>query len=321
MTQRASARVKQGNIFEREEKVIVMFRSSKKKYKRTRLAVALAVVIQALWLGAARPQEPAPARMNEEMIKQEKIYGSRGAEIPKGYVTDRGLSDYAEILPADFCDALGRLNSSDRWLDIGAGQGQAILDYYALDDDAAPKKCARSLSKARAVALSIEDRRTDKWRQYSATFGGDRLRYLSGRRLRDYSQDELGKFQIITDVYGGFSYTEDLSGFVERTLRLLETGGVFYTMVQNVHLENGKDKPDTAYQTVLVDAAGRDVNVCSWMKRIGCVDVGCESKGDWNAPTELIEARKVCGDISVPRLKTVKYDAGNPPWRQFQMEP
>jgi hypothetical protein len=102
---------------------------------------------------------------------------------------------------------------------------------------------------------------------------------------------------------------------------LLETGGVFYTMVQNVHLENGKDKPDTAYQTVLVDAAGRDVNVCSWMKRIGCVNVGCESKGDWNAPTELIEARKVCGDISVPRLKTVKYDAGNPPWRQFQMEP
>jgi hypothetical protein len=320
MTQRASARVKQGNIFEREEKVIVMFRSSKKKYMRTRLAVALAVVIQALWLGAARPQEPAPARMNEEMIKQEKIYGSRGAEIPKGYVTDRGLSDYAEILPADFCDALSRLNSSDRWLDIGAGEAQAMLDYYALDDRAAPKKCVRSVGRARAVAMSIEDRRTDKWRQYSAIFGGDRLRYLSGKRLRDYSQDELGKFQIITDVYGGFSYTDDLSGFVERTLRLLETGGVFYTMMQGVHLENGKEKSSASYQTLLVDAAGSKVNVCSWLKRIGCVSVGCESKSDWDAPTELIEVRKVCSNVSIPHLKLLNYEAGNPPGRRFQLE-
>ncbi len=287
---------------------------------RACLVLALLIAVQALALPGARAQEPQPARLGEEMLKQEKIYRSRGAEVPKGYVTDRGLSDYAEVLPAGFCDALGRLNSSDRWLDIGAGEGQALLDYYALDDDAAPKKCARSISKARAVAMSIEDRRTDKWRQYAAIFGADRLRYLSGRRLREYSQEELGKFQIITDVYGGFSYSQDLSLFVEKTLGFLETGGVFYTIVQNVHLESGKDKADTVYQTELVDAAGRDVNVCAWLKRIGCVDVGCESKSNWEAPTELIEVRKVCGDVSVPRLKLLKFEAGNPPWRRYQLE-
>jgi len=93
-----------------------------------------------------------------------------------------------------------RLGSSDRWLDIGAGQGQAILDYYAPEDHTAPaQKCGRSA--AGAVALSIEDRRTDKWREQAA-ISGDRLRYLTGKRLRQYSADELGKFQIITDVYG-----------------------------------------------------------------------------------------------------------------------
>ena len=60
-------------------------------------------------------------------------------------------------------------------------------------------------------------------------------------------------------MYGGFSYTEDLSQFLEKVLSLLETGGVFYTLVQGVHLEDGKDKPDNSYQTELVDAAGRDV--------------------------------------------------------------
>src|SRR5260221_645383 len=84
------------------------------------------------------------------------------------------------------------------------------------------EKCAQSISKARAVALSIEDRRTDKWREQAANLGNDRIRYLSGRRLREYSPEELGKFQIITDVYGGFSYTEDLSQFLEKVMSALE---------------------------------------------------------------------------------------------------
>ena len=222
-------------------------KSSVKGWKTAgaRLAVLIVIVLQALGLGAGWPQEPAPPRIDEEIAKQEKIYRSRGADVPSGYITNRGLSDYAELLPSGFCDALGRLGSSDRWLDIGAGAGQAILDYYAPEDEAAPgEKCARSGGKARAVAMSIEDRRTDTWQQQAASLGDDRLRYLSGKRLRDYSPEELGKFQIITDVYGGFSYTEDLSQFVEKVLSLLEIGGVFYTMVQSVHLEDGKDKPD-----------------------------------------------------------------------------
>jgi hypothetical protein len=169
--------------------------------------------------------------------------------------------------------------------------------------------------------MSIEDRRTEKWQQQAVSLGDGRIRYLSGKRLRQYSREELGKFQIITDVYGGFSYTEDLSGFVERALSLLETGGVFYTMVQDVHLEDGKDKLTSGYLTELVDAAGRDVKVCSWLKQTTCVKVGCESKSDWDEPTELINIRKVCSDVSVPRMKLLKYAAGNPPGRRFQLEP
>ena len=49
-----------------------------------------------------------------------------------------------KLLPTGFCDALGRLGSPDRWLDIGAGDGQAILDYYAPEGDApSGEKCAR----------------------------------------------------------------------------------------------------------------------------------------------------------------------------------
>ena len=285
-----------------------------------RLAV-LIVIIQALGLRAGWSQEPVQPRINEEFLEQEKIYRSRGADGRRVYTTDRGLSRYAELLPSGFCDALGRLGSSDRWLDIGAGQAQAILDYYLPEDAAAPaEKCRGSGPRARAVAISIEDRRTDNWKQQAARLGDDRIRYLFGKRLRQYSPEELGKFQIITDVYGGFTYTEDLSQFVDKVLSLLEVGGSFYTLATGVHLEDGKDKLGTLYLTELEDAFGRDVKVCSWLKKISCVQVTCESKTDLKRPTQLIKIQKVCSDTSVPRMKLVEFEAGYPPGRCFQLE-
>ena len=298
-------------------------KSSVKGWKaaETRLAFLIVIVLQAVGVQAAWPQEPAKPRIEKEIEKQEKIFQRRGPDVPRGYITNRGLSAYAELLPSGFCDALGRLGSSDRWLDIGAGQGQAILDYYAPEDAADPaEKCRGSGPRARAVAISIEDRRTDNWKQQAARLGDDRIRYLSGKRLRQYSPEELGKFQIITDVYGGFSYTDDLSGFTDRALRLLEVGGSFYTLATGVHLEDGKDKLGTLYLTELEDAFGRGVKVCSWLKKISCVQVTCESKSDRQRPTELIKIRKVCSDTSVPRMKLVEFEAGYPPGRCFQLE-
>ena len=297
------------------------FPSKRAKTVSMPVRVLILALIQALGLAAASAEEPAQSPLDQERVKQEKIYRSRGDEVPSGYVTGRGLADYAELLPAGFCDTLGRLRSSDRWLDIGAGEAQAILDYYAPEDDKAPAgTCARPRGQVHAVAMSIEDRRTDKWQQQAAILGEDHIRYLAGRRLRQYSREELGKFQIITDVYGGFSYTEDLSQFIEQVMSLLDVGGVFYTIVQNVHLESGGDRPDTSYQTELVDAFGRDLKVCSWLKQTTCVKVTCESKSDWESPTELINIRKTCSDVSVPRTKVLKYEAGNPPTRRFQLE-
>jgi len=295
--------------------------SSVKGLKTTGTYLAMLIVLQAFGLGAGWSQESAQPRIEEEFTKQEEIYCSQGDDVPSGYVTDRGLSAYADDLPTGFCEALGRLGSSDRWLDVGAGAGQAILDYYAPKDNAAPaKKCAGSDVRARAVAMSIEDRRTDKWRKRAASLGGDRIRYLSGKRVRQYSCDEIGTFKIITDVFGGFSYTEDLSLFMEKVLSFLEVGGAFYTLIQNVLLEDGKDKPDQAsYQTELRDPSGNDVKVCSWLKKISCVNVSCESKSDWDSPTELITVRKVCSDVSVPHTFLLEFDAGNPPTRRFQL--
>ena len=63
-------------------------------------------------------------------------------------------------------------------------------------------------------------------------------------------------------MYGGFTYTEDLSRFVDKVLRLLEVGGTFYTLATGVHLEDGKDKLGIFYLTELENAVGRPEKVC-----------------------------------------------------------
>ena len=162
------------DFYQREKNMITMnlVKSSVKAWKTTGARLALVTVMAVQSLGAGWVQEPIQPRIDEEFGKQEKIYRRRGAG---SYTTNRGLSNYAELLPTGFCDGLGRLGGSDRWLDIGAGEGQAVLDYYAPRDDAtAPEKCGGSGAKASAVAISIEDRRTEKWKQQAAILGEDR---------------------------------------------------------------------------------------------------------------------------------------------------
>jgi len=79
-------------------------KSSVKGWKTAgiQLAVVIVIVVQALGLRAGWPQEPAPPRIDEELAKQEKIYRSRGADVPSGYVTGRALWHYAELLPTGF---------------------------------------------------------------------------------------------------------------------------------------------------------------------------------------------------------------------------
>jgi SAM-dependent methyltransferase len=293
-------------------------KSSAKAWATTAVRLAVVIVMAAQLLGAVSVQEPVQPRIDEQFKKQENIYQRRGA---RSYTANRGLARYSEVLHSGFCDALGSLGGSDRWLDIGAGEGRAILDYYDAQAHAAPQKCSGSGPRASAVAISIEDRRTKDWNEKAASLGDDRVRYLSGKHLREYSAEELGKFQLITDVYGGFTYTENLSRFVEKVLSLLEIGGSFYTVLPAVHLEDGTDKLGTWYKTELVDAASRPVKVCSWLKQTSCTKVSCETMKNADEPTQLIKVAKVCSGVAVPRTDLVEYLAGSPPSRRFQLEP
>ncbi len=270
-------------------------------------------------------QKPGNAAISKEVSEheQEKIYQSQGDIVPAEYVIDRSLLSYTITLLSGFDQSLAELGTGDRWLDIGAGEGQAILDYYGARYDAMhPEGREKRGKKARTVGVSIEDRRTTEWHQTAANLEPDKIKYFYGKPLREYSREELGRFQVATDVYGGFSYTPDLSLFMEKVLDSLEPKGVFYTLLIDVHPETWTKRPArprTGFQTEIINADDSEMKVCSWLKRITCVEVVCEQEEKWDTPIERYRIQKTCNDVKVPALTSVHFSAGTPPARRFQI--
>ena len=291
---------------------------------KTRLPLLVPLIVPLFCAGIASAQTPDNPKIKAEISKQESIYRSEGDRVPAGYTIDRTLENYADALATGFDEALARLGPGDRWLDIGAGKGQAILDYFAPKYDLAhPDGRERRGKKARVVAMSIEDRRTVDWQLSAASLGGNQLQYLFDRRLRDYKLEELGQFQIITDVIGGFSYTTDLTLFMEKVTGLLALDGSFYSVLQDVHSEVGTNQPyyeKSPYLTEIKDTSGAEVKICSWLKSISCVHVTCELKKGWRPPVEAFQVQKVCNEVKVPPLAPVHYEAGTPPERKFVLK-
>jgi len=284
----------------------------------------LLLVAAAVFLApAAYAQSTGNAKLDLEKSRQQSIYHGRGDMRPEGYTIDRTLNAYGNALGPAFESTLASLGPKERWLDIGAGRGRAVLDYYSLAyDKLTPEGRERRGKKASAVAMSIEDRRTEDWAHAAARLEPKQLQYLFGKRMGEYSAEELGRFELISDVIGGFSYTDNLSLFMEKVLSVMPVNGSFYTVLQDVRAEDGTNKPHYAgapFLTQIRDASGNDIGVCAWLKRISCVEVSCVHKTTWVPPIESYQVRKSCEKISVPSLETVSYIAGTPPERVFRL--
>ena len=290
---------------------------------RLTIAWALVSVLSFNLLEAAEPAATPPSGFSKQVEEQDAIYRSLGEKVPQGYTVDRSLLSYATTLSPQFRRELAALGPQERWLDIGAGEGRAVIDYCTGHYDAMLRAVGHGGDKAKAVAVSIEDRRTPRWHGATACLENDRIQYFFGRRLREYSEGELGRFQLITDVLGAFSYTRYPSVFIERALNLLTTGGTFHTLLQDVRAEGGGNTPfypDAPFLTELRGTTGGEVKVCEWLKRIGCVEVTCSHTPNSTPPVEVYRIHKVCEKVSVPPLTLTHFEPGTPPERRFRMK-
>jgi hypothetical protein len=138
------------------------------------------------------------------------------------FETGRRFADYNQEFEQKLGKALGAMaKTGGHWVDMGAGEGKALLDYYLRNP--------ASQVKLTGVGYELDG----GWGGPTGRAVKDsheRFRYIEGW-FDPIKAKEIGKADIITDIFGIYSYTKDKSrpALLDLYVEMLRPGGVIFT--------------------------------------------------------------------------------------------
>jgi SAM-dependent methyltransferase len=167
------------------------------------------------------------------------------------YNVERNFLDYVGIFPPSFAEKLLSLGSDSHVIDMGSGEGLFVEgvvtpptadkawkekpDSYVFKDEDETKERARlndflaqwTAKKERPYATGITLKMSrEKPKHEKLGFLTDYLDNVTDKAL---TQDgKAGKADVITDVYGVFSYAPDTTAVLQRYVDLLKPGGKIF---------------------------------------------------------------------------------------------
>ena len=196
---------------------------------------------------------------------------------------------YLYELGSSFLDRLRGLGPGQRWLDVGAGEALAMLNYL-LDPTFQHKV------ELTAIAVSIpEEARIAEIQAIAPSF-----RYVAGR-IESVEAEALGEFDLITDVVSALAYSEDVSATLRAEIRRLSVGGTLMAsgMWKTRFLQNRSDPNSDSYD-----------DLTHWLAE---TSTGLSVRGDNDKVIVTRNAR----EFSVADVELVEFTGEIPPNRAF----
>jgi SAM-dependent methyltransferase len=232
---------------------------------------------------------------------QEKEMLARLAEErlqKNAFQVGRDLKAYEEAFGSPFSTALAGMRDTSRWLDGGAGEAKAMIEYL---DCGGKGQCIAVGYEIPGQAVAAVSKASEKYK--------NRFFYSSGKYFAAMSNSDLHaglkEFDLITDFNGVLYYTETLVEDLTRYLNLLRVGGILVFV--EVHVEINMEKA--------VSRTGRPVpDIARWANNISGVVLRYHLKGSF------IEMRRVAEEIVVPNLELNLYETkinNNDPIRKY----
>lgn len=237
-------------------------------------------------LGSYRRARPSSSecRYNvEQSHKRLKKNGFNVARTLKEYLTQ--FPELRELLSAN-----GKIR---HWIDLGAGLG--IAAYDAIHDPEINSGLTVTLVGVEIPPISKADRLEKKGPGYANPFtlGAPFPHYVKGYLHDVYSQ--LDRADIITDFFGAWHYTNDLSGTAEQIFKTLKVGGVFVT--------------NSSSHTTVSTPGSWGNHIDTWLRSVKGIEV-LHVEG-------RIVVRRISEEIVVPPLMQDQFSDASPPTRKF----
>jgi SAM-dependent methyltransferase len=243
---------------------------------------------------------------------QEEVREVQYYLFTNSFNTERDLQVYEALFGPSFRKKLRTFKSRQRWLDAGAGKARAMTDFSRRyrrreREKPLPALVAVGVKKPEDIAPSLLDQR--------------RFRYLEGRFIEDIPDNELGHFDVITDLYGPFSYSTDISLILRKYLSLLRPGGVIY-LAASFNRSMKESDPEFIgpglRRTTVLDENGHALSMEEWFDRIAGIEVKKTSPPGFI--NETYEIRRLSGAPlpEISPLKLIHFKAHKPPERLFE---
>jgi SAM-dependent methyltransferase len=223
------------------------------------------------------------------------------------FPTERGLGFYKYLLGRDFKAQVRKLGPRDHWIDVGAGEANAMFDLF-IDSYLWNEPLLESLPNMTAITVTKPGVRPT--RERTAFLNFRKFNYLVGKYLQDYKSHEIAKADLVTDVMGAANYSPDFDVAMTKILRLLKPKGTALIVFMNKQL-GIKDRGGQRMSNETYLRMGRGFHV----EKVRVFD----EDGTNHYIRFTIQRTK--GRVTLPRLKLVRlepnYDLSPSPDREF----
>lgn len=214
---------------------------------------------------------------------------------------------------ANVSKTIARLAAGAKWMDMGAGEAKAIIEVL---------RSNQSLGEAIAISHTVP-----KEFEWPADVDASRFTYLKDDFVENMARNGqldrwAGQIDVITDLYGPFSYTNDVVAVLQTYLDLLKPGGVAFINLMNEEKINGKY---VRWNSTFSPTGGR-LNLIEWIAGLPGVEVVATARqvagrGD-SERSIAIKIKKTAPVVIVPtNLEVTEYMPYSPPRRSFVITP
>lgn len=214
--------------------------------------------------------------------------------LQNDFPMDRGLTTKSKTAGTSYFSYRGfgpvlrremlQMQNNDVWIDVGGGELYAQADFLT--------GAFAQGHAAIAGAVSVVDPDTDGFRQHHAMLSQqfpERFFYMSGRRIEDVPKDELPPANIVSDLFGALSFTENVDVTLQRELDALKVGGLLVARLQKAYIRDRADKR-FGIRRYAESVQGAQTLLYGWYTLV---------------------MRKTHEEIVVPPLKLVNFISGN----------
>ena len=263
-----------------------------------------------------------------EGYKQILPKGTARAVETNQYKVNRGISAYRGAFRSpkhpeqdSFGGHLNRLRPDQHWLDVGCGLCRAAMQFFEENglDFTAPWRGNAHERLPRVTGLVLSDQFPNpehhlvtSFRDMQANAPPRHPRIIVGTPVEYFPDavENVGRADIITDVFGAFSYSPRIDQVLDRYLELLEPNGAAYIMI-----------PPNFNSINIKNAAGQPLRIDDYLAKVRGANVEVvhvEATAN-NPPRSYFVMRRNDEPIHVPRLELRSMESGTPPRRFYRL--